>query len=60
MKKGMRKGVSGDDVCDCCFGELLDIKKPFGPLYIFKHMLKNNFVLFIGECRITIGQKCKV
>jgi hypothetical protein len=27
-------------VCDCCFGEQLDNKKPFRPLYIFKHMLK--------------------
>ena len=43
MKKGMRERVSGDDVYDCCFGELLDNKKPFRPLYIFKHMLKNNF-----------------
>ena len=47
MKKGMRERVSGDDVCDCCFGEHLD-KKPFRPLYIFKHMLRHNF-----------GQKCK-
>jgi len=31
--------VSSDDVCDCCFGEQLDNKKPFRPLYIFKHML---------------------
>jgi hypothetical protein len=29
MKKGIRERVSGDDVCDCCFGELLDNKKPF-------------------------------
>jgi hypothetical protein len=29
MKKGMRERVSGDDVCDCSVGELLDIKKPF-------------------------------
>ena len=28
--------VSGDYVCDCSFGELLDNKKPFWPLYIFK------------------------
>jgi hypothetical protein len=28
MKKGMReRGVSDDDVCDCCFGEQLDNKK---------------------------------
>ena len=47
MKKGMRERVSGGDVCDCCFGEQLDNKKPFRPLYIFKHMLKNYFVLFI-------------
>jgi hypothetical protein len=44
MKKGMRERVSGDDVCDCSFGELLDNKKPFRPFYIFKHMLKTNFV----------------
>ena len=59
MKKGMRERVSGDDVCDCSFGELLDNKKPFRPFYIFKHMLKTNFVLFIRECRSTTGQKCK-
>jgi hypothetical protein len=28
MKKGMRERVSGGDVCDCCFGEQLDNKKP--------------------------------
>ena len=56
MKKGMRGRVSGDDVCDCCCGEQLDNKKPFRPLNIFKHMLKNNFVLFIRECRITYEQ----
>ena len=60
MKKGMGERVSGDGVRDCCFGEQLDNKKPFRPLYIFKHMLKNNFVLFMRECRITTGQKCKV
>ena len=28
MKKGMReRGVSDDDVCNCCFGEQLDNKK---------------------------------
>jgi hypothetical protein len=36
MNKGMRERVSGGDVCDCCFGEQLDNKKPFRPLYIFK------------------------
>ena len=60
MKKGMRETVNGDDVCDCCFGEQLDNKKSLRPLYIVKHMLENNFVLFIRECRITTGQKCKV
>ena len=30
-------------------------KKPFRPLYIFKHVLKNNFVLFIWKNRITTG-----
>jgi hypothetical protein len=56
----MRETVNGDDVCDCCFGEQLDNKKSLRPLYIVKHMLENNFVLFIRECRITTGQKCKV
>ena len=59
MKEGMRERVSGDDVCDCSFGELLDNKKPFRYLYIFKHMPTNNSVLFIQECRSTTGQKCK-
>lgn len=27
---------------------VLSNKKPFGPIYIFKHVLKNNFVLFIS------------
>ena len=40
MKKGGRGKVSGDDVCDCSLGELLDNKTPFRPLYIFKHVLK--------------------
>jgi hypothetical protein len=48
-----KEWVSGDYVCDCSFGELLDNKKPFRPLYIFKHMLKSYFVLFIRERRIT-------
>jgi hypothetical protein len=30
----MRERVSGGDVCDCCFGEQLDNKKPFGPLSV--------------------------
>ena len=47
MKKGMRERVNGGDVCDCCFGEQLDNKKPFRPLYVFKNMLKNNFVLLL-------------
>ena len=47
MKKGMRERVNDDGVCDCSFGELLDNKKPFCPLYILKHVLKTNFVLFI-------------
>jgi hypothetical protein len=54
------RDVSGDDVCDCSFGELLDNMKPFWSLYIFKHVLENNFVLFIWECRITTGQKSKI
>ena len=59
-RKEWERGSSGDDVCDCSFGEPLDNKKPFRPLYIFKHMLKNNFVLFIRKCRITTDQKSKV
>jgi hypothetical protein len=47
MKKGMRERVNGGDVCDCCFGEQLDNKKPFRSLYIFKNMFKNNFVLLL-------------
>ena len=44
MKKGMReRGISGDDVCDCSLGELLNNKKPFGPLYMYKHVFKNNY-----------------
>jgi hypothetical protein len=30
-------------------------KKSFRPLYIFKHVLKNNFVLFIWKNMITTG-----
>jgi hypothetical protein len=30
----------------------LNEKKPFRPLYIFKQMLENNFVLFIWKNRI--------
>ena len=40
MKKEMRERVGGDCVCGCSFGELLDNKKPFRPLYIFPHVLK--------------------
>jgi hypothetical protein len=40
-RKEWEIGVNGDDVCDCSSGELLD-RKPFGPLYIFKHVFKNN------------------
>jgi hypothetical protein len=31
-RKEWERGVSGDDVCDCSLGELLDNKKPFRPL----------------------------
>jgi hypothetical protein len=44
MKKGIGEGereVGGDGVCGCSFDE------PLKHLYIFKHVLKNNFVLFI-------------
>ena len=66
MKKGMRERVSGGDVCDCCFGEQLDNKKPFRPLYIFKHMLKNiqlycmqfnvgnNYIIYSSKQEIVI------
>jgi hypothetical protein len=42
-RKEWERGCSGysDDVCDCSFGELLDNKKPFWSLYIFKHVLEN-------------------
>jgi hypothetical protein len=46
-RKEWESVVSGDDVCDCSFGELLDNKKPFWPLFLFKHVLENNLVLFI-------------
>ena len=42
MEKGIREGereVGGDGACGCSFGEPLK-KKPFKPLYIFKHVLK--------------------
>ena len=39
MKKGMRERDSGDDVCDCCFGEQLDNNKHFRPLYISKKFM---------------------
>ena len=58
-RKEWERWVSGDTVCDCSFGELPDNKKPFWPLYIFKHVLENKFVLLIWECRITTGQNCK-
>jgi hypothetical protein len=35
-------GVSADDVCDCSLRELLDNKKPFGPINMFKHVFNNN------------------
>jgi hypothetical protein len=52
MKKGMRKRVSGDDVCDCCFGEQLDNRKPFRPLNIFKHMIRLVVVVPIAKTPI--------
>jgi hypothetical protein len=35
-------------------------KKPFRPLYIFKHVQKNNCVLFISKNMITTGLKFQV
>ena len=46
LEREREREVDGDGVCGCSFGEPLN-KKPFRPLYIFKHVLKNNFVLFI-------------
>jgi len=40
--------VSGDDVCDCSFGELLDNTKPFWPLYIFKLCSTTVFTTYSG------------
>ena len=45
MKKGMRE--RGRWCENCSLGELLDNNKNVRPLYIFKHVLKYNFVLFI-------------
>ena len=39
MKKGMRERVSGDDVCDCCFGEQLD-NKHLLDLFIYSNIIK--------------------
>jgi hypothetical protein len=50
MKKGIREGeteVGGDGVCVVVHWVNHLNEKPFRPLYIFKHVLKNNFVLFI-------------
>ena len=52
MKEGMRerereRGLVLDGVCDCSLGELLENKKLFRPLYIFKYAFKLFFVLFI-------------
>ena len=43
MKKGKRERERERER-----GELLDNKKPFISLYIFKHVLKNNSDLFIS------------
>jgi len=59
MKRGTREmEVVGDGVCDCSLGELLNNKKPFRPVYIFKHVLKNNFVLFICFSHILFVCQC--
>jgi hypothetical protein len=57
MKKGMRERVSGDDVCDCSFGELLDNKKP---LCLLKYKLsrksyplRNGSDMIILFCRLS-------
>ena len=48
MKKGIREGERLV-VMVCVVVHLVNHlnKKPFRPLYIFKHVLNNNFVLFI-------------
>ena len=55
-----RERVSGGDVCDCCFGEQLDNKKPCRPLYIFKHMLKIISFCSYGSVGLPQVKKCKV
>jgi hypothetical protein len=58
-KKECERGV-GVEVCVfVLFVNYLDNKQPFRSLYVFKHVLKNNFVLFIWECRITTGQQLR-
>ena len=51
MKEGMNeRGVDGDGVCDCSLDELrIQTTRNLSDLfiYLFKHVLKNNFVLFI-------------
>jgi len=49
MKKGMRERVGGDGVFNCSLGELLNNKKPFRPLYIFKHVLICILVLIVNS-----------
>jgi hypothetical protein len=54
LKNRMKKGIRGGEreglvVMVCVVVHLVNHlnKKPFRPLYIFKRVLKNNFVLFI-------------
>jgi hypothetical protein len=47
MKKGMRERVSSGDVCDCCFGEQLDNKKPFRPLYTENYGKYNTTIVVV-------------
>ena len=57
MKKGMRERVSGDDVCDCSFGELPDNKKqrvlPFFPLLVCSSISYDFFVLRVKAFKST-------
>ena len=46
LEREREREVGGDGVRGCSFGKPLK-QENFRPLYIFKHVLKNNFVLFI-------------
>jgi hypothetical protein len=54
------RGVGGDGVCGCSFGKPLRQQENFQTSLYIQTVLKNNFVLFIWECRITTGQNFEV